>query len=154
MDLPPVFDTQDEVEPAILFHQEDISFQLQDEAKYINWIQSVIQQESAHLIQLNYIFCSDPALLKVNLEYLDHDTYTDIITFPYASSPSIEGDIFISIDRVKENATKFEHTFEEELRRVMIHGVLHLCGYGDISPTEKQLMRQKEEESMQLFLSA
>lgn len=151
MDLPPILEIHDEVEQAILFHQEDTSFQLQDEAKYVDWIQLVIQHESAQLTQLNYIFCSDPALLKINLEYLDHDTYTDIITFPYASPPSIEGDIFISVDRVKDNAIQFQHAFEEELKRVMIHGVLHLCGYGDKSPEEKQLMRQKEEESMKLF---
>lgn len=142
---------EDEQEEPIFFHQDDTDFQLTNVEKHIVWIKSIIQAEKSHLLQLNYIFCSDHALLKVNIEYLNHDTFTDIITFPYVSPPEIEGDIFISIDRVKENASLFGYSFEEELRRVMIHGVLHLCGYGDKTAEEKQLMRKKEDEALQLF---
>jgi len=151
MDKPLLSEEEASSEPSILFHEEDISFALSNELSYIKWIQSVIESESCHLQQLNYIFCSDPALLKVNIEYLDHDTYTDIITFPYASPPTIEGDIFISIDRIKENAKQFKQSFEQELMRVMIHGVLHLCGYGDKSSEEKKMMRAKEDDAIALF---
>lgn len=153
MDIPPNLEEETNLAPSILFHEEDISFLLSDELTYTNWIQSVIESESCHLQQLNYIFCSDAALLEVNIEYLNHDTYTDIITFPYAAPPTIEGDIFISIDRVRENAGHFEQPFEHELRRVMIHGVLHLCGYGDKSVEEKNRMRAKENAAIALFPS-
>lgn len=151
MDIPPNLEEETSTEPSILFHEEDTSFVLQNEHTYISWIQAVIEAESCHLQQLNYIFCSDPALLKVNIEYLNHDTFTDIITFPYAAPPTIEGDIFISIDRVKENAAQFDQSFERELRRVMIHGVLHLCGYGDKSEGEQKTMRAKENAAIALF---
>lgn len=151
MDRPLLSEGEASIEQNILFHEEDISFALSNELNFIEWIQSVIESESCHLQQLNYIFCSDPALLKVNIEYLQHDTYTDIITFPYASPPTIEGDIFISIDRIKENATQFNQSFEKELMRVMIHGVLHLCGYGDKSSEEKKKMRAKEDAAIALF---
>ena len=151
MDIPPNLEEETSTEPSILFHEEDISFVLPNECTYISWIQAVIEAESCHLQQLNYIFCSDPALLKVNIEYLNHDTFTDIITFPYAAPPTIEGDIFISIDRVKENAAQFDQSFERELRRVMIHGVLHLCGYGDKSEEEQKTMRAKENAAIALF---
>lgn len=151
MNIPPIPEEESTTQGQILFHEEDISFTLPDEQHFTLWIQSVIASQSCHLKQLNYIFCSDAALLKVNLEYLDHDTYTDIITFPYASTPDIEGDIFISVDRVRENAAKFEQPFERELKRVMIHGVLHLCGYGDKSEEEKSIMRAKEDEAIALF---
>ncbi|MBX2872030.1 MAG: rRNA maturation RNase YbeY [Saprospiraceae bacterium] len=151
MNLPPIPEEETSTQAQILFHEEDISFALPNELDFINWIQTVIESESCHLQQLNYIFCSDAALLKVNLEYLDHDTYTDIITFPYASTPNIEGDIFISIDRIRDNASKFDQPFNKELMRVMIHGVLHLCGYGDKSEDEKKVMRAKEDEAIALF---
>ena len=151
MNIPPIPEEESTSQAQILFHEEDISFTLPDELNFIHWIRSVIEAQSCHLKQLNYIFCSDAALLKVNLEYLDHDTYTDIITFPYASAPQIEGDIFISIDRIRENASKYEQPFERELKRVMIHGVLHLCGFGDKSDEEKLVMRTKEDEAISLF---
>lgn len=151
MNIPPIPEEESTTQAQILFHEEDISFTLPDELNFIHWIRSVIEAQSCHLKQLNYIFCSDAALLKVNLEYLDHDTYTDIITFPYASTPQIEGDIFISIDRIRENASKYEQPFERELKRVMIHGVLHLCGFGDKSDEEKLVMRTKEDEAISLF---
>lgn len=151
MEIPSIQEEEDEFDEPILFHQEDTDFELPTADVHAQWIQRLIQAEKARLSQLNFIFCSDEALLKINIEYLNHDTYTDIITFPYANPPEIEGDIFISIDRVKENAAHFGHSFEEELRRVMSHGVLHLCGYGDKTAEEKKQMRKKEEEAMLLF---
>lgn len=130
---------------SIDFHVEDIDFQLTDETALLDWILATIDQEGGQLGFLNYIFCSDEYLHKINMEYLQHDTYTDIITFPY-SEEQIESDIFISIDRVKENAEKFAVPFKEELHRVMIHGVLHLLGFGDKTDDEKKIMRAKEEE--------
>jgi len=94
---------------------------------------------------LNYIFCSDTYLHKINLEYLKHDTLTDIITFDYSEKKQISGDIFISIDRIKENALKFNQSTDIELNRVLIHGVLHLLGYKDKTPKEKETMRAKED---------
>lgn len=151
MEIPSIQEEEDEFDEPILFHQEDTDFELPTADVHAQWIQRLIQAEKASLSQLNFIFCSDEALLKINIEYLNHDTYTDIITFPYAKPPDIEGDIFISIDRVRENATHFGNSFEEELRRVMSHGVLHLCGYGDKTAEEKKQMRKKEAEAMQLF---
>jgi rRNA maturation RNase YbeY len=100
---------------------------------------------------LDYIFCDDEYLLKINQDYLDHDTYTDIITFPYGDLNVIAGDIFISVERVKENAVNFRVDFELELKRVMAHGVLHLLGYGDKSEEEVLQMRLKEDEKIKLF---
>jgi rRNA maturation RNase YbeY len=134
--------------PPISFYKEDVEFTLSDEQKLANWILSIIQAENCQLQILSYIFCSDQYLHQINLEYLQHDTYTDIITFPYESPPLIHGDIFISIDRVRENAQAFKVSFEEELRRVIIHGVLHLCGYPDKTEEEASKMRQKEEEAL------
>ena len=102
---------------------------------------------------LNYIFCSDHLLLDINQEYLSHDTYTDIITFDYSDIPGrIEGDIYISVDRIAENAAKFKVSLREELARVMAHGLLHLCGFGDKTPAEKVEMRKEEEMALSLFL--
>jgi probable rRNA maturation factor len=140
-----------EEESLIFFEREDIDFQLRKEDKTKDWILKIIEKEDKELIQLTYIFCSDAYLLQINKEYLNHDTYTDIITFPYLSPPHIEGDIFISIDRIKENAQEFNTTFDEELRRVMIHGVLHLCGYPDKTEEETALMRVKEAEALTLW---
>lgn len=136
--------------PIIEYFTEDTNFTLEDPEELSNWIGSVIDAEGKNLIQLNFIFCSDAYLHQINLEYLDHDTLTDIITFPYSDPPKIHGDIFISVDRIKENAEKFEVSFSEELHRVIIHGVLHLCGYGDKLPEEKTLMTRKENEALQM----
>ena len=132
--------------PLIEFHYEDTDFELPESNAVSTWIQSVITTEKHQLRHLNYIFCSDEYLHQINVEYLNHDTYTDIITFPFAESPLVESDIFISVDRVRENAISFNTTFESELRRVIIHGVLHLCGYRDKTEEEKKMMRKKEEE--------
>ena len=111
----------------------------------------VIRKEGAVLNSVNYIFCSDDHLREMNIKYLKHKTFTDIITFNYgADEGTIEGDIFISIDRVKENAKKFKSDFDTELHRVIIHGVLHLIGYNDKAKTEKALMREKEDTYLSL----
>ncbi|MEZ5002946.1 MAG: rRNA maturation RNase YbeY [Chitinophagales bacterium] len=136
----------------INFFAEDITLpaELNDDFKL--WIQRVIAAETHELSALNYIFCSDEYLLNINNEYLDHDYYTDIITFDNSEEElMIEGDIFISVDRVADNATSLNIPFSEELKRVMAHGVLHLCGFGDKSEEEAKLMRQKEEQAINLF---
>ncbi len=139
-----------ENEPSIEFAAEDVDFALKDEKAAMEWLQNIIEQEGCMLHLLNFIFCSDEYLHRLNVEYLDHDTLTDIITFPYDESPTIHGDIFISIDRVNDNAADFKVSFEQELKRVMAHGVLHLCGYGDKTQAEKKLMRSKEDGAMRI----
>jgi probable rRNA maturation factor len=117
------------------------------------WLKNAISSEGFELSALNYIFCNDDYLHKMNVEYLEHDTLTDIITFDNSEDEGIiEGDIFISIERVQENAEKFNVTFDQELRRVMVHGVLHLCGYHDKTEDEQQLIRQKENENLVKFV--
>ena len=138
-------------EPSVSFQSEDVEFELAKPDILTEWIQSIIEREGCTLHQASYIFCSDEYLYNLNQEYLNHDTYTDIITFPYTEPPLIEGDVFISIDRVKDNARQFGVPFEQELHRVMIHGILHLCGYPDKSPEEKKHMREKEEEALKLL---
>lgn len=148
---------EDENQDPVVFFSEDIDFELSNSVAVVRWIQSVITREACTLDFLNFIFCSDTHLHRMNLEYLQHDDLTDVITFPYADPPVIQGDIFISIDRVRENAGIFNVPFDQELHRVMIHGVLHLCGYLDKKPAERSTMKLKEEEalnSLPLFLSA
>ena len=138
---------------AISFSNDNIVFNLKWKSELKNWIKSVAEKEKRILGNLNYIFTSDESLLKINIEYLNHNTYTDIITFNYNENKKVNGDIFISVDRVKENAEKFEASFEEELHRVMIHGVLHLCGYKDKTKADSDLMRKKENASLRKFKS-
>jgi rRNA maturation RNase YbeY len=142
-----------EHEQGIFFDVSDVEFQLENEENTILWLSKTIEQEDKSLRLLNFIFCSDQYLLGINQQYLQHDTLTDIITFPYAEPPLVEGDIFISIERVKENAEKYGVSFEHELRRVMAHGVLHLCGFLDKKPKEQALMRSKEDEALALYES-
>lgn len=130
---------------SISFHSEDVDFQLENEQKLIDWINLTIQQEEKSATEITYVFCSDEFLYQMNLDYLNHDTYTDIITFDYTENSFVSGDIFISIDRVKENAIKFNTTFLNELSRVILHGVLHLVGYKDKTTEQKQVMRSKED---------
>lgn len=132
------------------FHYE-LDFQLVKSENYTDWITRIISSENYLLNRIDYIFCDDEYLLNINQQYLNHDTYTDIITFDYTEGKNIAGDIFISIDRVKENADKFEVEFFDELHRVISHGVLHLLGYSDKSDEDVVLMRNKEEEKMKLF---
>jgi rRNA maturation RNase YbeY len=148
-----MFPSEIDKEAEIIFHSEEIDFKLKDVDLKTSWLKKIIEQENKVLLLLNFIFCTDEYLHKVNLEYLQHDTYTDIITCPLAEDPLIEGDIFISRERVKENANKFGVSFENELDRVLSHGVLHLCGYGDKTEEEADKMRQKEIEALGLLKS-
>ena len=138
--------------PAVAFFSEHIRFRFPHSAKARSWVKKVIASEGFDLIQLNYIFTSDEYLLQINQQYLSHSNLTDIITFDNSDQEGVvEGDIFISIPRVKENASTFDQTFERELFRVIIHGVLHLCGYKDKSATQKRLMRKKEDHYLSLL---
>lgn len=131
---------------AIHFFYENIPFKLKQALKLKTWIKATVQKEGFELGQLNYIFCSDEALLERNIQFLQHKTLTDIITFDLSEEEGlIEGEIYISVDRVKDNAGKFSKSFEDELHRVIIHGVLHLVGYGDKKPKLKAIMREKED---------
>lgn len=130
----------------IYFFSEDTNFKPKQLTKLRAWINQSIESEKHQLVELNFIFCSDDYLLKINQQYLNHDTYTDIITFDNGdTSGEIYGDIFISIDRVKENAKSFKTTLSDELHRVIIHGTLHLLGYKDKSKADKDLMTKKED---------
>lgn len=134
----------------IHFNNEN-DFQLSSPQKYERWINQIILSEKHRLGEINYVFCDDDFLLKINQDYLNHDTYTDIITFDYRVGRELFSDIYISTDRVKENAEKFGVSFENELKRVMAHGILHLCGYGDATDAEKRIMREKENEKIDMF---
>ena len=127
----------------ITFNYET-DFIAQDENKLSNWVLSVIKSEGFKEGEINYIFCDDDYLLKLNREFLNHNTLTDIISFDYSIGKQIHGDIYISIDRVLENSSKFKAEFSEELKRVMIHGILHYCGYKDKSESDTIQMREKE----------
>ena len=129
----------------------ETDFELENEAQYEEWISRIIESEGFDEGEINYIFCDDEYLHKINVEYLDHDTLTDIISFDYTVGNLIQGDIFVSGERVQDNANDFNVSFEEELKRVLSHGVLHYCGYKDKSPEDEALMRSKEEEKMQMF---
>jgi len=129
----------------------ETDFQLNNETVYSNWVAKIILSENKRLGEINYIFCNDDYLHKINVEYLNHDTLTDIISFDYSEGNLVQGDIFISIERVQDNANDFDTSFENELLRVMAHGVLHYCGYKDKSEIEADIMRKKENEKIQLF---
>ena len=137
-------------EQIINFYSEN-DFEFQEEKSFDIWIRKVISSEEKQLGEINYIFCDDHYLYKINLKFLEHDTYTDIISFDNSEGDELNGDIFISTDRVTENAKEYNVDFSEELKRVMIHGILHLCGYGDKTESEAALMRQKEDEKIALF---
>ena len=130
---------------TISFHSEDISFELDNSNQTIDWIKDVIDKEGKKTGEISYLFCSDEYLHRVNLKHLNHDTYTDIITFNYCENNIVSSDVFISVDRVKENAKEFKTSFKDELNRVMIHGVLHLIGYDDKTLQQQQEMRAKED---------
>lgn len=136
---------------VVEFFSQDIPFKIRAPRKTATWIKEVVRRENKHLGQLNYIFCSDEYLLQVNRQYLNHHTYTDIITFDNTDIPGvIEGDIFISVERVRENASERQIQFQDELHRVLVHGVLHLVGYSDKSPRQKSAMRKKEDAYLSL----
>ena len=137
---------------AINFFSEEIKFQLPQKLKRKNWLKKIADSEGFQITELNYIFCSDEYLYQINVDYLSHHTYTDIITFDNSEeAKKIEGDIFISIDRVKENAQKHNATEESELNRVISHGLFHLMGYKDKSKEQAETMRAKEEFAIELF---
>ena len=122
----------------------ETDFILDDEPSLKNWINSVASEQEFELGEINYIFCDDAYLHKLNVEFLDHDTFTDIISFDNSLGKLLNGDIFISVERVKDNAAEFKVSFQEELQRVMIHGILHYMGYKDKSEGEKEEMRKQE----------
>lgn len=139
---------------SVQFFSQSLSFQISSPRKTASWLKSVIAKEKHRLVQLNFIFCTDEELHAVNVEYLDHDTYTDIITFDNSERQrDVEGDIFISIERVRENAEKFKVDFEVELRRVLVHGVLHLVGFRDKTRADRATMRKKEDRYLSLYFN-
>lgn len=143
--------------PGITFRVENYpGFSLKEEAKIKAWIEKVLKQEGKTAGNIAYVFCADEFLLKINRQFLKHDFYTDIITFDYPEpnagisrkKEKLHGEIFISVDRVKDNALSFKQPFQKELMRTVIHGILHLCGYNDKTPSDKKRMRAKEEEAL------
>lgn len=132
------------------FHIVDLNFSLDHQPELSEWLYQVIASENFESGNLDFTFMSDEDLLKINKEHLDHDFYTDIITFEYTEGKMISGDLLISLDRVKENATKLSLNFSDELHRVMVHGVLHLCGYNDKTEAEQVEMRSKEDYYLSL----
>lgn len=130
---------------------EDVDDLSLNQIDLTNWISKVCLSENHQLGDISIIFCSDEYLLELNRIHLDHDYYTDIITFDYTDNQIVSGDLFISVDRVRENASDFNVSFQHELHRVMIHGVLHLCGYKDKSDDEEKLMRSKENNALSMI---
>ena len=138
-------------ESNISFHSVG-TFSLNTGAAVALCIKTIAEEESREVGDISFVFCDDNYLLKINNEFLDHDTYTDIITFDYSVGNEIISEIYVSTDRVEENAKKYKQTFENEIHRVMIHGVLHLCGYKDKLTEEKQIMRDKENHYLSLLV--
>jgi rRNA maturation RNase YbeY len=129
----------------------ETDFNLDNEEAIAAWLGDVITSEKKKEGEINYIFCDDEYLHKINVEYLDHDTLTDIISFDYSMGNELHGDIFVSVERVNDNAADFNVSFEEELKRVLVHGILHYCGYKDKGEAEELLMRSKEDEKIAMF---
>lgn len=135
----------------IEFTYQTPNFEIKEEDKYQRWIKKIIESEGKQEGDINYIFCDDEYLHKINVEYLKHDTLTDIITFDYTQENILSSDIFISVERIRENAVEFGVRVEDELHRVMSHGILHLCGFKDKTEQDSKTMREKEEEKMNMF---
>ena len=129
----------------------ETEFTLDNEEAFADWLSAVIVSENKNEGEINYIFCDDEYLHKINVEYLNHDTLTDIISFDYTVGNELNGDIFVSVERVADNAKDFNVSFEEELKRVLAHGILHYCGYKDKSDADAELMRSKEDEKIAMF---
>ena len=129
----------------------ETEFSLSNEEEIASWLSRVIESENKNEGEINYIFCDDDYLHKINVEYLDHDTLTDVISFDYSVGSEINGDCFISIERVEDNAKDFNVAFEEELKRVIVHGLIHYCGYKDKGESDELLMRSKEDEKIAMF---
>ena len=137
---------------AVHFFSEDIDFELPEKLRRKRWLKQLAAEAGFRIKELNYVFCSDEYLYQMNVDYLNHDTYTDIITFDNSEkTKELEGDIFISVDRVRENAKSVQVEEEVELTRVLAHGLLHLMGYKDKAKEEASLMRSKEEEAIELY---
>jgi len=136
---------------GIAFFNENSAFKPRNIRMIRLWLVNALKSEEKVPGEISYIFCDDSHLLEMNVKYLKHDTLTDIITFDYTEGQVVSGDIFISIERVKENAKIYSKSFTDELNRVMVHGVLHLCGYKDKTPKDEALMRKKEDEYLSLF---
>ena len=132
----------------ISFHSES-SFEIPNADAAASWLSAIIEQEQFNEGEVSIVFCDDEFLHKLNVEFLNHDTLTDVISFDYSVGKEIHGEIFISIERVRENAKEFNQSFDSELYRVMAHGILHYCGYKDKSPSDASVMRSKEEFYLQ-----
>ena len=135
----------------MIFFNYENDFVITNENDFSVWLEKIIKTEKKSLGEISYIFCDDDYLLDINIKHLNHDSYTDIITFNYCEKDLISGDIFISTERVEENAQTYQVSFHEELLRVMSHGVLHLIGYNDKTDKEEEIMRQKEDEKIKMF---
>jgi len=136
-------------EESIHFFTEDTTYQLRQRTEIRSWLKSIAKKEKYSILELNYIFCSDEYLLQINKDFLDHDYYTDIITFDNSEvKGKIEGDIFVSIDRVRDNAQQQKTSLKDELHRVLAHGLLHLTGYKDKTSEENKMMRKKEDTAL------
>ena len=129
----------------------ETEFTIENEEAIATWLSRVIVSENKKEGEINYIFCDDEYLLKINLEYLNHDTLTDIISFDYSMGNELNGDIFVSVERIRDNANDFKVSFEDELKRVLVHGILHYCGYKDKTDEEEKIMRSKEDEKLAMF---
>ncbi|MFH7016169.1 rRNA maturation RNase YbeY [Flavobacterium sp. FlaQc-47] len=129
----------------------ETEFTLDNEQAFADWLSAVIVSENKNEGEINYIFCDDEYLHKINVEYLNHDTLTDIISFDYTVGNELNGDIFVSVERVEDNAKDFNVSFDDELKRVLAHGILHYCGYKDKSDADAELMRSKEDEKIAMF---
>ncbi|MCP4310067.1 MAG: rRNA maturation RNase YbeY [Bacteroidetes bacterium] len=137
---------------AIHFHSLKIEFDLQNKNLHKAWIRSCVSAHERVTGSINFIFTSNPSLRDMNREYLYHDCFTDVITFDYSEEDHISGDVFISVDQVRINAESYSESFDDELRRVMVHGVLHLIAYNDASEAEKKVMRKLENDALHLWL--
>jgi rRNA maturation RNase YbeY len=137
----------------VRYFSEDIKFDFKGRRANNSWLSAVAENEGKKLGDVNIIFCSDPYLLEVNKKYLGHDYYTDIITFDYCEGKILSGDLFISVDSVRDNASFYGAAFDDELHRVIVHGVLHLIGYDDHTDEEKKMMRSKEDQYLSLLAS-
>ena len=133
---------------SVFYNAVDVPFPKINQRITTKWIHLTINKYNKKAGAVTYIFCSDEEILRINRQYLNHDYYTDIITFDYTENRIVSGDLFISVDTVKSNSEKFGTVYEEELHRVMIHGILHLCGFADKTPEDKKIMREKENEAL------
>jgi rRNA maturation RNase YbeY len=136
--------------PSISIQAHEVQYTLRDKRKIYDWIRRVVKREGKKDGEIAVILCSDEFLLQMNNDFLQHDYYTDIITFDYSEGKTVSGELYISIDRVKDNAIKTWNSTLDELHRVIIHGVLHLCGYGDKTKKEQEIMRNKENSALKI----